>query len=293
MFDFFKKSRAFKFLCSACLLCSLGAFATFAEDVSDDSANEPATVGTLYYRANLGMSNKEIMMDEVKSNLDGTFDGVLKFKTSVTHKSYKKGDFEGTLDEAVADLSQNPPSDNSEGLISLRWTYVNNPNYIIWDSPIGTTHSVYHVSDERDNDQWYISEAWRRTAANVELYGGPENVLSAAGYDVSTSIDFQNISIKNPDEDAKLAFFLTLDDEYKAATKEIDLAENNDGSDSNPFELNDIQLYEATDNNIIKDESATEFSGPPGKYTVKAIVTKEGSTSIINGPVASTSDESA
>ena len=33
MFDFFKKSRAFKFLCSACLLCSLGSFAnTNAED---------------------------------------------------------------------------------------------------------------------------------------------------------------------------------------------------------------------------------------------------------------------
>ena len=77
MFDFLKKSRAVKFLCSACLLCSLGSFVNV-------NAADPVEVATGYVQAPLGNTNNSISFenDSATINNEGQLSGTLKWKTT-------------------------------------------------------------------------------------------------------------------------------------------------------------------------------------------------------------------
>ena len=61
MFNFLKESRAAKFLCSACLICSLGSFVTSAE-------GEPTKISDVYAQGPLGFEPNHIILDGVKIN---------------------------------------------------------------------------------------------------------------------------------------------------------------------------------------------------------------------------------
>lgn len=77
MFDFLKKSRAVKFLCSACLLCSLGSFATI------NAETPPKKVADVYMQGELGYGENTIVLDSATLSVGdngGQLSGTLKWR---------------------------------------------------------------------------------------------------------------------------------------------------------------------------------------------------------------------
>ena len=77
MFDLLKKSRAVKFLCSACLLCYLGSFVNV-------NAEGPVEVATAYVKGPLGNTNNSISFENNSATINGKgqLSGTLKWKTT-------------------------------------------------------------------------------------------------------------------------------------------------------------------------------------------------------------------
>lgn len=78
MFGFLKKSRAVRFLCSACLICSLGSFANIC------SAGERTgdQIGELYVKGELGYDKDKIFLFEPSLSSSGLLTGILKYATA-------------------------------------------------------------------------------------------------------------------------------------------------------------------------------------------------------------------
>jgi hypothetical protein len=85
MFDFLKKSRAFKFLCSSCLVCALGSFVSVYGN-EGVPASEPedvtAHIGETYVQGLLGFDNETLALEDTSLTADGRLSGTLKWKTT-------------------------------------------------------------------------------------------------------------------------------------------------------------------------------------------------------------------
>jgi hypothetical protein len=100
MFDFLKKSRAVKFLCSACLLCSLGSFVNVnAEE------NDPVKVAEAYVRGQLGMENERISFENDSATINGgQLSGTLTWKTGDDTSGYNYEPLENAKEDAKLTL---------------------------------------------------------------------------------------------------------------------------------------------------------------------------------------------
>lgn len=274
MFDFFKKSRAFDFLCSACLLCSLGSFTLSAE-------GEPAKVGNAYVQGPLGFESNHIMLDGATIDDNGLMNnGTLKWKTTTTIDTYSKGDQKNkTLDEAWTDVLQLSGTNQISALTAAGYTSNYENGVFSWTTPDGTIFS--------GNDSQNL--AWNHLSSTADPKIKKSAVLSK-GWTVTTEVITNSFALQNPNENSKLALFLKSGNDYVGATSEIDLSEL--GEDR--FTLNGVKFYDSTTDDVIGDESsATPLSCKPGVYPLHAILTEKGDKTLMSGPVADDSDESA
>lgn len=110
MFDFLKKSRAVKFLCSACLLCSLGSFAVSAAETT------PAKIADVYVRAELGNATGKITLANATMDTAGQLSGTLQLKTAEGYEAITNTDEDAKITLFLA--ASNAQSDGSQLAVS-------------------------------------------------------------------------------------------------------------------------------------------------------------------------------
>jgi len=120
MFDFLKKSHAIKFLCSACLLCSLGSFAKNAEGTK-----------TVALPTQFGTEVNQICLDNVSIDRTGKITGVLKLigEIILTNYIYKNTTY-NYLDDAIKSYVQDQYAPTPAYLNGIQYTY--NPESETW-----------------------------------------------------------------------------------------------------------------------------------------------------------------
>ena len=264
MFDFLKKSHAIKFLCSACLLCSLGSFAKNAEGTK-----------TVALPTQFGTEVNQICLDNVSIDRTGKITGVLKLigEIVLTNYIYKNTTY-NYLDDAIKSYVQDQYAPTPAYLNGIQYTY--NPESETW-IPDQTTSipSLSHfdfLSSWRDQlnrnmNEFNLPQEITRTTIKQLIY----NDLPAINYD-----------------DAVIAVFLKNVNSWVAASNPIHLSSLNI-----PYYLQNIPLYKISHPfDIINKNDTPLFDSKPGKYSVMGVVISKGENSVLSGPVLETTSES-
>jgi len=291
MFDFFKKSRAFKFLCSACLLCSLGSFAVSADDES--TSNVPVKIATAYVQGRLGIEPNHIMLDGATIDDNGLMsNGTLKYYTAATENRYSKGIYENkTLDEIWTIFNENFLNESEYDSFILLYEQICSKAIDLgyeFEHVENTTHIVKFPDGSIHNYNEYaimipeISNSFYSYADKATI----EDMILSVGWELSSTVNLENYStLQNSNENSILGLSLESEGNPVGATKAIDLTNKN-------FSLANVQFYQSTTGDVIEDESTPTLSCKPGVYDLMGILTKKGDKTIISGPVADNSDES-
>jgi len=279
------------FLCSACLLCSLGSFAVSADD--ELTSNVPVKIATAYVQGHLGIEPNHIMLDGATIDDTGLMsNGTIKYYTTATENRYSKGIYENkTLDEIWAIFNENWPDQSDYNFSSIWEPLYSKAIYLGYEFddsgvstivkfPDGSTHSY-------SNEMALRIPGFANDFYSNEGKAAIEDIILSVGWELSSSVNLENYStLQNSNENSILGLSLKSGDDYVGATEEIDLTNKN-------FSLGNVQFYNSTTGDVIEDESsATPLSCKPGVYDVMGILTKKGDKTIISDPVAKSSDES-
>lgn len=153
MFDFLKKSCAFKFLCSACLVCSLGSFANVYGD--GDSTSDPADqIAELYVQGRLGYTLERIFLAN-PSIKNGKLSGTLKWAKSLDEESHPE--------ESAAETLWNPAEDSE---VTLFIKDPSNEKYLA--ATMGITFDTNDADNKYDigSQQLYKSDVAEKITAD-------------------------------------------------------------------------------------------------------------------------------